>query len=231
MVKTKLIEWDPVIRHSLLKDCKKTVSVNAFIQARVDSTRLPNKIYQDINGASMLWHTVSRAKQCKLIDEVFVISPKELPEIPENVKGFVYDGAENDVLGRYDAALKKFPCDYVVRLTSDCPLLDPYLIDFIIYNGIGYDYCSNVIPSTFPDGMDAEIMSYATLKTLNLKASKPFDREHVTTYIRNSPHIQSQLKIVSVQCESDLSYIKLSVDTEADLNYVRRVDRELCAIQ
>lgn len=230
MVKTKFIQWDPVHKRSLVQDPIKTVSVNAFIQARVDSTRLPGKIYKDINGAPMLWHTVNRVKQSKLIDEVVIISPKVLPELPDNVKGFAFDGPEDDVLARYAAAAKEYPCDYIVRITSDCPLLDPYLIDYVISEGIGNDYCSNVLPCTFPDGMDTEIISRACLNSINEFAVAGFDREHVTTYIRNDPFIQSGLKIVSIQSVQDYSYLKLSVDTDDDLNFVRKVEKELCQI-
>lgn len=230
MVKTKLIDWDPLYKESFVKDFKKSVSVKAFIQARVGSTRLPNKIYEDINGAPMLWHTVSRAKQCQLIDDVIVISPQILPELPDNIKGFAWNGPENDVLGRYAAALKEHHCDYVVRLTSDCPLLDPFLIDYVISQGIGHDYCSNVMVSTFPDGMDAEIMSNDVLNGLDQYVKSEKDREHVTTHIRNDPFVQSGLDIVSIQSVKDYSYIKLSVDTEDDLEYVKKVDKELCRI-
>lgn len=225
MVKTKLITWN---RKPLIKNFKKTKKVFAFIQARQGSTRLPNKIYEDINGAPMLWHTVSRAKECKLLDDVIVVSPQALPELPENVKGFVFDGDEQDVLGRYVAALKAYPCDYVVRLTSDCPLLDPHLIDYVISQSLEADYGTNVLPCTFPDGLDTEVISADTLKVLDKFAIKLFDREHVTTYIRNDPYVQSGLKIVSIQNMDDLSYVKISVDTQEDLDYVRKIEKELC---
>lgn len=231
MVKTKLLDWDPVYRKPFVKDFKKSVSVKAFIQAREDSTRLPGKIYKDINGAPMLWHVIDKAKQCRLLDDVIIISPKILPELPEDIKDFVWVGPQEDVLSRYWHALQKFPCDYVVRLTSDCPLLDPNLIDCVISESIGHDYGTNVLPCTFPNGLDVEVISTRTLNNLNTLAKSNSDREHVTTYIRDSPAVQAEIDVISIQSMKDYSYIKVSVDTEEDLEYVRKVEKELCQIK
>lgn len=226
MVKTRLINWN---RKPLIKDFKKTKTVKAFIQARQGSKRLPNKIYEDINGAPMLWHVISRAKECKLIDDVIIVAPKILPEIPDGIKGFAWiTGSEDDVLGRYAQALEKHPCDYVVRLTADCPLLDSHLIDYVISQALLFDadYASNVLPATFPDGLDTEVISANTLMAVNCLAMSAFDREHVTTYIRNDPKSQVDMNIVSIQNMEDLSYIKISVDTQEDLDNVRRIEKE-----
>lgn len=228
MIKTITIDWSLSNRRELIKPFKTKDVIYAFIQARTGSKRFPNKIYQDINGAPMLWHTVNAAKQCSLLDDVIIISPGELPELPEGIKGFAYKGSETNVLSRYIAALDAFPCDYVVRLTSDCPLLDHFLIDFIIGCSLGYDYGSNVLECTFPDGMDAEVISAKTFRLLDKYAITDYDREHVTTCLRNNQAIQNRFDIVSIITYKNQSSLKLSVDTESDLKYVKEIENRLC---
>ena len=227
MVKTVPVSWSLLDRAPLFRaeKFKKRGKVKAFIQARTGSTRLPGKIYKDINGAPMLFHTINMAKRAKLIDEVIVVSPQRLAELPENIPEFVYDGDETDLLSRYVAALDAHPCDYVVRLTSDCPLLDFYLIDFVIAASIGADYGSNVLAATFPDGMDVEVIEANTLREIDRLTTDPRSREHVTTILRNDPEIQVRFNLVSVQAYVDQSCVKLSVDTEEDLHRVREMEK------
>lgn len=224
-----MVDWSLFQRAPLFdsKKFKKRAKVIAFVQARQGSTRLPNKIYRQINGAPMLYHTVNMAKQASLIDDVIVVSPQRLPDVPEGISEFVYTGDESDVLSRYYHASKAYPSDYIVRLTSDCPLLDPDLINFVIAASISADYGSNVLMPTFPDGMDTEVMSFDTLQYLYEHATGK-DREHVTTLIRNYPEEQVKLNLVSVQAFKDQSYLKLSVDTEEDFKKVCAMERELC---
>lgn len=173
----------------------------------------------------MLFHTISRAKEASLIDDVIVICPEELPDVPTGIDQFIFSGDESDVLGRYHAALKRYPCDYIVRLTSDCPLLDPNLIDLAVHSAMDHDYCSNVLVPTFPDGLDVEVISADTIKMLHRDADKPYDREHVTTMIRNNSYIQRDMDLVSIESEKDYSYIKISVDTAEDLDRVREYEK------
>jgi len=201
--------------------------VLAFIQARTGSKRFPNKIYADINGQTMISHVISRVKQSKLVNDVIVVSPTPL-HLPEGTKSFVYSGPEDDVLGRYIAALNEYPCDYVVRITADCPLIDPNLIDRIVYETFGYDYGSNVLVLTFPDGVDTEVISAKTLRRLNDEVKEAHLREHVTLSLRENPFIQSELKLVSVESTKDYSYIKISVDHEEDLERVRKLMEDGC---
>lgn len=229
MVKTLLVNWNLNAKKQLFDraNFKKKATVSAFIQAREGSTRFPRKIYSDIGGTSMVLHIIKAAQRARLIDRVVVVSPQTIDGVKGNADQFVWDGPENDVLGRYAAALEAFPCDYVVRLTSDCPFLDSDLIDFVVAASIGADYGSNVLELTFPDGMDVEVMSAATLRKLNQVVKNQSDREHVTTYIRNNPEAQLEMNLVSVQSLQDQSYIKLSVDYPADLENVREAHK-LC---
>lgn len=171
----------------------------------------------------MLYHVLDRAKESKLTTQVVVASPQRLPEMLPDILEFVYNGIENDVLSRYFHAAKEFKADYIVRLTSDCPFLDPFLIDYVIYHSIGSDYGSNVMLLTFPDGNDVEVMSMDALEHLNGTVRSPFDREHVTTFIRNNAFAQIDMNIISIQSMKDFSYLKTSVDTEEDLEHANRM--------
>lgn len=157
---------------------------------------------------------------------MIVCSPAKLPDLPEGVKDFVYQGDEDDVLSRYSACEMANFCNYVVRLTSDCPLLDPNLIDFIIYSAIvnSADYCSNVLKLTFPDGVDTEVISPKLLRFLDGSVKSKYHREHVTSLIRDNLNLQDEFNCVSVENQEDLSKIKLSVDTKEDLERLRYLD-------
>ena len=202
------------------------VKIIAFIQARTTSTRFPGKIYEELNGVPILFHTIGKAKETKLINDVIVVSPTKLSYLPEGIEDFVYDVDEEDVLSRFYFCLLANKCDYVVRLTSDCPVLDPELIDFIIYHGVTNeaDYCSNVIKLTFPDGVDAELVSAKLLTFLYLTVKSRYHREHVTSLVRDNLDLQEQFKCISVENNKDLSKIKLSVDTPEDLERLKELD-------
>jgi spore coat polysaccharide biosynthesis protein SpsF (cytidylyltransferase family) len=224
MVKTVLVRWEPLSEVPLLQSFKKPkVKVNAFVQARKTSSRLPNKIYQPIAGVPMLYHVLDRVKRASLVDEVVVCAPHQLDDLPEGVSQFVhYD--EQDVLSRYYHCLQEHKCDYVLRITADCPVLDPHLIDFVIAQGIkaNADYCSNVLKPTFPDGVDCELISKRMLCFLHATMNSDYAREHVTIGIRDNKKLRDQFNLVSVECmDKDYSSAKWSVDTQADLDRVR----------
>lgn len=201
----------------------------AFLQARRTSKRFPDKIYQELNGAPVLFHAIARAKEATLVDQVVVIAPHELPDIPEGVGYFVWDeGDEGDVLGRFAAAAQEYRPDYIVRLTADCPLLDPHLIDAVVHHAVGQDYVSNVLNTlTFPDGVDVEVFPRAMIHLLDQSVNGAFDREHVTTVLRNNPTVQESFEMTSIQSFEDYSGIKISIDTEADLRRLRAMEKRL----
>lgn len=171
----------------------------------------------------MLFHAIARAKEAELVDDVLVASPHVLPDLPVGIREFVFNGDESDVLGRYHACLEANPAAYIVRLTSDCPLLDPGMIDTIVAWTLSSkaDYGSNLLPATFPDGFDVEVISSKLLQWLHENATDPADREHVTWRLRRDPKLQSELKIFNLSGLLDYSDIKLSVDTKEDLERVR----------
>lgn len=163
-----------------------------IIQARMGSTRLPGKILKDLQGKPMLWHVVERCRASKKLDNV-VIATTSNPE-DDAVEKFCkeysipyFRGSVEDVLERYYEAAKMFGADIIVRVTSDCPLIDGAIIDACIeaFEKGTYDYVSNINPGprTFPRGLDTEVFSFPTLERAYKNAHETYEREHVTPYI------------------------------------------------
>ena len=218
--------------------------ITAIIQARMNSTRLPGKVLMDICGKPMLQRVIDRVKESKLIDEIIIAtgnnpsdrpiinfisgsgdkttfrgrhtSGKSFTYLKDGIKGFC--GSETDVLDRYFEAAIAHSCMNIVRITSDCPLIDPQVIDTTIKYHLdgGYDYTSNI--GSYPDGLDTEVLSYKTLDRAWKEATDPYDREHVTSYIRSHPEL---FKIGRLESGEDFSHLKLSVDTVEDLEFVK----------
>ena len=199
--------------------------VVAIVQARMSSTRLPGKVMKGIAGRPMLWHVVNRLKASVLIDEI-VVATTTGPEddiIEEWCKlggtGFSR-GSLDDVLDRYYQAAKSFRARTVVRVTSDCPLIDPALVDRAIekFGEGGFDHVS--VDSSFPDGLDAEVFSFDALKKAHDEAALASEREHVTPYIWKRPQVFSLCKLKS---RADLSSMRWTVDDERDLKLVTEI--------
>ncbi|OGP15030.1 MAG: hypothetical protein A2052_04980 [Deltaproteobacteria bacterium GWA2_54_12] len=199
--------------------------VVAIVQARMSSTRLPGKVMKGIAGRPMLWHVVNRLKASSLIDEIVVATTTghEDDIIEEwcklNGTGFSR-GSLDDVLDRYYQAAKSFRARTVVRVTSDCPLIDPALVDRAIekFGEGGFDHVS--IDSSYPDGLDAEVFSFEALKKAHAEAALASEREHVTPYIWKNPQVFSLCKIKSA---TDLSGMRWTVDDERDLKLVTEI--------
>ncbi|MFB0500160.1 MAG: cytidylyltransferase domain-containing protein [Candidatus Hadarchaeaceae archaeon] len=203
----------------------------AIIQARTGSTRLPKKVLEKIAGKPMLWHVIDRVKNTKLVNEVVLATTSEEEDNPllklaekSGVRGYV--GSGDDVLDRYFQAATKFDADVIVRITADCPLIDSEITDKVIkcFLEDDFDYVSNTVKLSYPDGLDVEVFSYDALKKAWKKAKKSSEREHVTPYIKNHPEL---FKIGSVGHERDLSHMRWCVDTERDLRFVREVYKQL----
>lgn len=203
----------------------------AIIQARVSSTRLPGKVLKNIMGKSLLEHELLRIGQAKKLDKIIVAIPDKkednlLASIIEKTGVVVFRGAEDDVLDRYFHAAKKYHADIIVRLTGDCPLIDPRIIDKTIayYLSGNYDYVTNANPPTFPDGMDTEVFSFTALKLAWEKADLISEREHVTPYIWKNRDI---FKVGNLANKNDFSSIRLTVDEPEDLLLVEKIINEL----
>lgn len=197
----------------------------AIIQARTGSTRLPKKIFLPLSGKPILWHVYHRAKNSKLVDDV-IIATTDLPD-DDLVEKFCIEnkfkffrGSSDDVLSRYYFAAKNFQSDIIVRITSDCPLIDSNVIDEIIklFISENADYASNVLERTFPRGYDTEVFSFSVLEKTFFEAKENFEREHVTPFIYNHPEI---FKLVSHKIHKNFSSLRLTVDTQEDYNLIK----------
>lgn len=197
------------------------------LQARMSSSRLPGKVLKPILGRPMLQRQVERLRRCRLIDRLVLATSDRLDDDPVAMLGerlglTIYRGSLNDVLDRFHGAAIASASDHIVRLTADCPLTDPCLIDALVaaYLDERWDYASNCVPPTLPDGLDAEVFSRDVLETMWRCATRPEEREHVTMYVHNHPE---RFKIGKWTHKTDLSGLRWTVDTQADLSFVREV--------
>lgn len=198
--------------------------VLAIIQARTSSTRFPRKVLQDLQGKPMLARQIERVKRCELVDRVVVATSLDAADIAVwgvalNEQVRCYQGSLLDVFDRLYTCAKHYRADHVVRLTGDCPLADPGIIDSVIAMHLeqGNDYTSNVNPCTFPDGLDCEVFTFDALR-LTYEALQSA-REHVTTLFRKP----LRWKIGRLQHTPNLAHLRWTVDYPADLEKVRRV--------
>ena len=164
---------------------------NAFIQVRMSSSRFPKKVLQELSGVSMIEFMYDRVQKSELIDQaIFVtstdLSDDEIVELCKKKNIPYFRGDLQDVLDRFYQASLKYPSRNIVRLTGDCPLIDPKLIDEVLslHENDNNDYTSNINPPTYPDGFDTEVMTSESLKKMWEVAKTPNDREHVTYYKR-----------------------------------------------
>jgi glutamate-1-semialdehyde 2,1-aminomutase len=202
------------------------VKTVAIVQARMGSTRLPNKVMKPINGVPMIELLFSRLSRAREIDQIVLatsVDAKNLPMV-EHVRSLGYacsQGSENDVLDRYVQAAKAHQADIVVRITGDCPLVDPALVDECVhrFKKEGVDYFSNIDPPTYPDGLDTEVVTLAALERAMRESDKPFDHEHVTPYVRESGRFVS----AAMRNREDLSSLRWTVDEQADFEVVCNV--------
>lgn len=196
------------------------------------STRLPGKAMTDIFGKPMLWRVIERVKKAKKIDRVVVATTDKeedqtIIKLAEKMGVESFAGSENDVLDRYYRAAKKYGAKIIVRITSDCPLIGPEIIDRAIKSFLEskVDYLSTGrLKSTFPEGLDTEVFSFYALEKAWREAKLPSEREHVTPYIWKNPRT---FKIKTIKNDRDLSYMRWTVDEEKDLNFVREIYKRL----
>ncbi|MCG3085213.1 glycosyltransferase family protein [Anoxybacillus sp. LAT_31] len=205
------------------------MKVAAIIQARMGSTRLPGKVLKKVLGKTLLEYQMERVKKAKTIDEMIIATTTKESDDPivqlcQQLSIPYYRGSEEDVLSRYYETATKFGVDVVVRLTSDCPIVDPNVIDKVVEhyleNKDQYDYVSNTLARTYPRGMDTEVMSYEVLKRAHKDAKELVYREHVTAYIYHHP---DQFRLCNVSNEKDESKHRWTVDTEEDFLLIKNI--------
>ena len=204
---------------------KKKITV--IIEARTGSSRLRNKVVAEIEGKPMIFYVIDRVKQIKSVEQIILATTQEkndkiLIEIAKQNSIGIFTGDSMDVLNRdYQCALQN-NADPIIRITGDCPLIDPDIVgemlEFYLKNN--YDYISNRINPKYPDGLDVEIYSFKTLQMAEQNAKWSSERELVTTYITKNPKI---FKIFSYENQEDLSGHRWTVDEQNDLEFVRKI--------
>jgi len=207
------------------------MNIIAIVQARMGSTRLPGKVLLNLEDKTVLEHVVERIRSSKYVDDIVVattISKDDLRivELCANLRISVYCGSEDDVLDRYYQAAKLFKADNVVRITSDCPVIDPKIIDdaITLHSKNDVNYTSNTLKETYPDGQDVEVFTFTSLRTAWKDAKLASEREHVTPYIRNNPDI---FKHASLEYKEDFSQKRWTLDNAEDLEFLRLIYKYL----
>jgi len=206
------------------------MKILAITQARYGSTRLPAKILKEVNGVTLLEIHLRRILQSKLITKLKVATTDEegskyIIDICNKVGVEYYQGSVDDVLDRfYQTAMPENP-DYVVRVTSDCPLIDSDIIDKVINTCIkgDYDYVSNTLIPTYPDGMDVETFKFSALETAWNDAKLLSEHEHVTPYIKNNSTVMGGtiFKSFNVENEVDQNELRITVDEQRDFEVIK----------
>jgi len=203
----------------------------AIIQARMGSTRLPGKVLANIAGMTMLERVIQRTQQASLVDDVVVattINRIDDPIMRTCIKLGVScsRGMEDDVLNRYMGAAMLFDANVIVRITADCPFIDPDIIDKVILGrqSSKADYASNTITRTYPRGLDVEVFTYDALRIAFVKAMKTYERSHVTPYFYEHPELFNihSSKYPIGNCSDH----RWTVDTEEDLVFAREVYKQ-----
>lgn len=209
---------------------KKLISpVVAIVQARMNSRSIPGKVMREIYGKPMLFHVVNRLKASELIDEIAVAT--SIDPTDSVIENWCTDngiacvrGSLDDVLGRYFIAAKSLEAKTIVRVTAECPLIDPRLVDRIIsrFSEGGYDHVC--VDSSFPEGLDAEVFSFEALELAYTDAIMASERRHVTPYIWKRPQV---FRLSTVSSHENLSFMRWTVDDERDFVFVQSVFKGL----
>lgn len=205
-------------------------------QARTGSTRLPKKVLLTINNKSLLEIHLERLSKSKLLDKIIIattINPEDeaIVTLGKLLNYEVYQGSEQDVLDRFYQAAKKYKPKYIVRLTSDCPLIDASLIDELIQEikTKKIDYFTNTFIEKFPDGQDVEVFTFESLERAWKEAKLQSEREHVTPYIRNNSSFLKGKLFTSANyyCEKDYNFVRLTVDEKKDFEVIEHIIKQL----
>jgi spore coat polysaccharide biosynthesis protein SpsF len=205
----------------------------AILQARMTSTRLPGKVLMEIYEKPIILHIIERLKKCEKIDDIILAIPSTsendiLEKYAKMYECHYFRGSETDVLLRYYYAAKKYNANNIVRITADCPLVDPKLIEQMVEAFIDEqtDYVAIGIEGNFPRGLDAEIFSFKTLEKVNTEAHHIYEREHVTPYIYEHPEY-FKTKFIEASGKLRRPDLRLTVDTPEDLKFVKEIFKNL----
>lgn len=203
------------------------MKVIIIIQARMGSTRLPGKSLMMVKDKPLIGYVIDNLKDISCVDEIILAtttSPKDNPlaRYVQSRGVSIYRGSETDVLDRYYEAAKARQGDVIIRITGDCPLIDPRIIEqaFKKFKAGRYDYLSNTLKRTYPRGLDVEIFTFRVLEEAAREATEPAEREHVTPFIYNRP---DRFKLGSLTGRPDLSNHRWTVDTQEDLDLITAI--------
>ena len=199
----------------------------AIVQARMGSRRMSGKVLTRLAGSPVLWHVITRAARARRVDQVLVATSDQPGDAPIArwcaAEGLTcVRGSEADVLARYAMAAEASGADFVVRITADCPLLSPAVLDLVVdaRTASGADYASNTLARGFPHGLDVECLTRAALNTAAAEALDPEEREHVTPFVYNQPE---RYKLESVVIPHDWSWLRWTLDTPLDLQFLEAI--------
>ena len=201
--------------------------IGCIIQARMGSSRLPGKVLMKSgNGMSLLYHVINQLRHCSKVKNLVIATTTnqeddEIEKFADNNSVNVFRGSEKDVLDRYFQCAKKYSFSTIVRITSDCPLIDPQIVDKVIerfFSG-NYDYATNTLIRTFRIGTDAEVFSFNALETAWKNAQLPSEREHVTPHLRN----KGNFKTINVENDTNISNLRLTVDRIEDFELINEI--------
>jgi glutamate-1-semialdehyde 2,1-aminomutase len=204
------------------------MNVLAIVQARMGSSRFPGKVLCPINGVPMIGFLLQRLSASKFIDHIVLATSIEEKDQPlaayvQNIGFEVFKGSENDVLDRFYCVAKDKNPQIIVRITGDCPFVDPAVVDSAIscLNEHSVEYVSNIDPPTFPHGLDVEVFTFEALSRAWKHAESQYDREHVTPFIRE----HKNTKKYNLTTKEDYSACRLTVDEKEDLDTIKNVCR------
>ena len=205
--------------------------VVGIIQARMGSRRLPGKVMMQLGPKTVIEHVVGRLKQAKTIDEVVVATTDGAKDeviitwCLDNEVLF-YRGSENDVLDRYYQAAIKFDADVIVRITADCPMIDPEIVDIIVEGFLSGDFDGYGLSGEYPDGLDCQVFKFSALKQAWTEAILASDREHVGSYIENTN--PKSFKLGSMSVLKQLGHHRWTLDEPEDYEFLRLLVSDLC---
>jgi len=209
------------------------MKVVAVVQARMGSSRLPGKVLREILGKPMLWHLINRLKAAELVDEIIIATSSNEGDKPiikfAGENGIdCYAGSELDLVDRLYQTAKEYGANAIVRITGDCPLVVPLVVDKVIKYYLDgqdrFDYVSNINPRTYPDGLDTEIFSFQALERVWQEVTDSFRRERITTNFLEHPE---KYRLGNVAHDRDLSYMRWTVDYQEDLDFVTEIYKRL----
>lgn len=203
------------------------MEVLGVLQARVSSSRLPGKVLRPLLGAPMIARQIERLRRARTLEALVLATSTDasddaLARWAQDAGVPVHRGSLDDVLDRFVCAARPYAPRHVARLTGDCPLADPTVIDAVVARHVasGADYTSNTIEPTWPDGLDVEVMTMAALETAAREATAQYQREHVTQFIVRQPE---RFRLHNVRADNDLSGLRWTVDEPADFEVVEAI--------